>query len=292
MDDQLPSGSIAALITPFSDEGSLDRAAWRRLLAWHAESGTRGVVVAGTTGESATLSGSERDRLLADAVAEVGDSMAILAGTGSASTEVAVAQSRRAAELGAHAVLVATPQYNRPPQRGLLAHFRRIADDCPVPVVLYNVPARTAVDLEPETVLALAEHPNVAAIKEAVADMQRVADYAAAGLTVYSGDDPTALQAVRHGARGVVSVVANVAPRALARIMADALAGDFDAAAAAEAEIAELVRFLSLESNPIPVKWLLATTGRIVGEIRLPLVPLHEKHHASGRALAESRVER
>jgi len=289
MVDQLPAGSIAALVTPFSaDAAEPDRDAWRRLLAWHADAGTAGVVVAGTTGESATLEPAERDELLEIALAEAGDRVQVIAGTGAASTAQAVALSRRAAKLGAAAVLVAAPYYNRPPQRGLLAHFQRIADECPVPVILYNVPARTAVDLEPETVVALADHPNIAGIKEAVADMQRIGAYAGAGLAVFSGDDPSALDAMRHGARGVISVVANVVPESAATMCAKALAGDFTGAASIDARLAPLVRFLSVESNPVPVKWLLASAGRIGGSIRLPLVPLDGRHHDAGRALLES----
>lgn len=289
MDDQLRAGSIVALATPFaSGDGAIDESAWRDLLAWHADSGTAGVVVAGTTGESATTTAEERDRLLECAVESVGTRLSVIAGTGAASTAVAVRQSCRAASLGASAVLVATPHYIRPPQRGLLAHYRAIADECPVPVILYNVPARTAVDLEPDTVRALAAHPNVVAVKEAVADMSRVENYAARGIAVYSGDDPSALDAMRHGACGVVSVAANVAPKAVARMCAHAAAGEFEAAEKIDTRLQPLYRFLSLEPNPIPVKWMLATLGKMTSDIRLPLVPLDPRHNAAGLELAES----
>jgi len=153
------------------------------------------------------------------------------------------------------------------------------------------VPTRTAVDLEPDTVGRLAEHPNIVAIKEAVADMRRVEDYAAAGLMVYSGDDPSALEAMRHGARGVISVAANVVPRALARLCEHAAAGDFASAGRINDDLEAVYRFLALEANPIPVKWLLATIGRIDAGIRLPLVPLDERHHAAGHQLAETLAE-
>lgn len=292
MNDGFVTGSIVALVTPFADGAeAVDETVWRALVDWHVEAGTDGIVVAGTTGESATLTAGERDRLLEQALEAAGGRTRIVAGTGSASTRTAVAQSRRAAELGADAVLVVTPYYNRPPQRGLAAHFRRVADECPVPVILYNVPTRTAADLAPETVEALAGHPNVVAIKEAVADMERVGRYADAGLTVLSGDDPTAWQALRHGASGVVSVAANVVPRAMARLCRLARSGDSEHGERLQRELEPLFAFLAVEPNPIPVKWLLAAAGRIGPELRLPLVPLAERHHADGRRLVEAALE-
>lgn len=281
-------GSMAALVTPFEADGlQPDYARWRALVDWHANRGTSAVVVAGTTGESATLDSSERDRLLDEALDVAAGRLSVIAGTGSASTAAVVEQSRRAADRGCAAVLVVTPYYNRPPQRGLLAHYRRIADACSVPVVLYNVPSRTAVDLAPETALALAEHPNIAAVKEAVADMQRVRRYAEAGLTVLSGDDPSALDAMRHGASGVISVAANVVPGRLAEMCRAAYDGEFERAAEIDRELSGLYAFLATETNPIPVKWLLVETGRIGPAIRLPLVELAERHHEAGRALLD-----
>lgn len=289
MNDSLPAGSIVALVTPFEADGKApDYAAWSALLEWHARSGTAGVVVAGTTGESATLAGEERDRLLERAVEVAGSRMAVIAGTGAASTAVALDQSRRAAALGASSVLVVTPYYNRPPQRGLLAHYRAIADQCPVPVVVYNVPGRTACDLVPETMLALAGHPNIAGIKEAVADMDRVRRYAEAGVAVASGDDPSALEAMRNGAVGVISVVANVVPASFARMCRLAADGHYDQAAVIDESLQALYRFASVESNPIPVKWLLARLGRCSPALRLPLVELEHSHHDFGNSMIES----
>lgn len=283
------SGSIVALVTPFEAGGrGIDRAAWRKLVEWHLAAGTNGIVVAGTTGEAATLDVDERDWLLESALEICAGRCAVLAGTGASSTAVAVAQSRRAAQLGADAVLVVAPYYNRPPQRGLVAHFSAVADAAEAPVILYNVPSRTAIDIQPETALALAEHDNVAAIKEAVADMERVARYAQAGLNVLSGDDPSALNAMRQGATGVISVAANIAPAAMARICALAAEGDFDAAGEIDVRLKPLYRFLGAESNPIPAKWLLSASGRIGPDLRLPLVELDESHHAGGRRLLES----
>lgn len=283
------SGSIVALVTPFETGGKhIDRTAWKRLVEWHVEAGTNGIVVAGTTGESATLDAGERDWLLESALETAAGRCTIMAGTGASSTATAVAWSCRAAALGADAVLVVAPYYNRPPQRGLVAHYRAIADAAEAPVVLYNVPSRTATDIEPETVLTLAEHPNIVAVKEAVADMSRVQRYASAGMDVLSGDDPTALEAMRHGAKGVISVAANVAPVAMSRICRLAAEGDFQAAAEIDTQLKPLYRFLGAESNPIPAKWLLSVSGRIGPDLRLPLVELAESHHAAGRRLIES----
>src|SRR6056297_3654638 len=186
------SGSIVALVTPFEAGGErIDRAGWQRLVEWHLEAGTNGIVVAGTTGESAALDAGERDWLLESALEASAGRCMVLAGTGASSTAVTLAQSRRAAALGADAVLVVAPYYNRPPQRGLVAHFLAIADTIDVPVILYNVPSRTAADIEPETALVLSEHQNVLGIKESVVDMARVQRYTTAGLDVLSGDDPT-----------------------------------------------------------------------------------------------------
>lgn len=279
-------GSIVALVTPFRDHGgAIDLAAWRGLLDWHIESGTDAVVVAGTTGESATLDAAERDALLAEAVERCAGRCGVLAGTGAASTRVAVDQSRRAAELGADALLVVTPYYNRPPQRGLAAHYRAVAEATELPVVLYNVPGRTAVDLAPETVLELARHAGIVAIKEAVADMERVRSYSAAGLPVLSGDDPTALEAMRNGAVGVISVAANIVPERMAALCRAARSGDFDSAALIDAGLRALYRFLGVETNPLPAKWLLAEQQRIGRDLRLPLVQLDAAHHAAGREL-------
>lgn len=279
-------GSIVALVTPFRDRGTvIDLEAWRSLLDWHIESGTRAVVVAGTTGESATLEASERDLLLREAVQRCAGRCAVLAGTGAASTRVAIDQSRRAAALGADALLVVTPYYNRPPQRGLAAHYTAIAEATELPVVLYNVPSRTAVDLAPQTVLELADHARIVAIKEAVPDMQRVRAYSAAGLAVLSGDDASALEAMRNGAVGVISVAANVVPDRMAALCAAARSGSFERAGAIDAELRDLYRFLGVETNPLPAKWLLAEQNRIGPWLRLPLMELDAIHHPVGREL-------
>ncbi|AKS41293.1 4-hydroxy-tetrahydrodipicolinate synthase [Wenzhouxiangella marina] len=279
------SGSIVALVTPFKTDGSLDESAWIGLLDWHLASGTDGVVVVGTTGESATVSNEEFERLLALAVERVGGRMAILAGTGSSSTQQTIERTARAAALGADAALVVTPAYNRPTQRGLEAHYRAVADAASIPVVLYNVPARTACDLLPETVARLADHERIVAIKEAVGDADRVAALVETGLTVLSGDDPTCCERMLAGAKGVISVAANVVPARFARLCHLALDGDADGARTIDRALAELYSFLGVEPNPVPVKWLLHRMGRLEDALRLPLVSLDARHRAAADAL-------
>lgn len=279
------TGSLVALVTPMRADGAIDAETWLRLLDWHAATGTRGVIVGGTTGESATLTAEERDRLLELALERVGNRIRVIAGTGSAATAAAVEQSRRAAQLGAHAVLVVTPYYNRPPQRGLAAHYRAIADACDAPLILYNVPGRTAVDLAPETTIALCEHERIVGIKEAVADMDRVRRLAEAGVGVLSGDDPTARAALDAGAVGVISVAANIVPDRFSAMCHAARAGRRGEAESLDDELRSLYRFLGAESNPVPAKWLLTELGRIGPGIRLPLVALDDMHHETGRAL-------
>lgn len=281
------SGSIVALVTPLTDDGEIDLAAWDSLLDWHLEAGTSGVVVAGTTGESVTLKAGEADELLAHAVARCAGRMTVLAGSGSPSTAQAIERTRRAAELGADAALVVTPSYNRPSQRGLEAHFTAVADASTVPVVLYNVPARTAVDLAPETSLRLARHPRIVAIKEAVAETARVAELVRGGLIVLSGDDPSCCASMLAGASGVISVAANVVPQRMARLCALAAAGDSESAWPQNDSLADLYRFLSVEANPVPVKWLVYRLGRCRPTLRLPLVELDRTFHATGEQLIE-----
>lgn len=279
------SGSIAALITPMTSAGDIDKSRWLGLLDWHLDSGTDGVVVAGTTGESATLTADEFSWLLSSALERSGGRMSVLAGTGFPSTAQTIERTRTAAKLSADAALVVAPAYNRPSQRGLEAHFRAVADAATIPVVLYNVPSRTAVDLKPETSLRLFEHDNIVAIKEAVGAADRVAELLAGDMPVLSGDDPTCCERMLDGAAGVISVAANVIPGEFVRMCKLALAGETGRAREENARFAELYEFLSVESNPVPVKWLLAQMERIEPGLRLPLVSLDESFHARGRAL-------
>ncbi len=279
------SGSIVALVTPMTINGSVDEPAWLRLIDWHLASGTRGLVVGGTTGESATLVEAEFTRLLELAVERAKGQMSILAGTGTSSTAETIRRSQLAASLGADAALVVTPAYNRPSQRGLEAHFNAVADASPVPIVLYNVPTRTACDLLPETTIRLVEHANIVAIKEAVGESRRVAALLEARVVVLSGDDPTCCERVLEGASGVISVAANVAPAAMVRLCH--LAADKQASSARQinAELTDLYAFLGVEPNPVPVKWLLYRMGWIGPGLRLPLVRLDELYQAQADEL-------
>ncbi len=278
-------GSIVALVTPMTSTGEVDKSRWLALLDWHLVQGSDGVVVAGTTGESVTLTADEFAWLLSSAVERADGRMKVLAGTGASSTAEAIERTRLAAQFSPDAALVVVPAYNRPSQRGLDAHFRAVADAAGIPVVLYNVPSRTAVDLLPETSLRLNEHDNIVAIKEAVGTADRLAELRAGGMPVLSGDDPTCCERMLEGADGVISVAANVIPAQFARLCRHALAGEADRARTENSRFSELYDFLSVESNPVPVKWLLAQMGRIGPGIRLPLVDLDERFHGRGRAL-------
>lgn len=283
------SGSITALATPFTATGELDLDAWRRLLQAQLDGGTQGVVVAGSTGEAAALYESEYDALLRTAVETVAGRIPVLAGTGLSGTAKTVEQTRRAAALGADAALVVTPPYVRPTQGGLLAHFRRVADEGGLPVVLYNVPARTGCDLLPDTVAALAGHADIIGLKEARNELERVeALLALRGETfaLLSGDDATAASTMLAGADGVVSVVSNVVPRAMRRLCDLARDGRRGQAEALDARLHGLYEFSGIEPNPIPVKALLARQG-IGHGLRLPLQPLSDMHHATALRIAQ-----
>jgi len=277
------SGSITALATPFNVDGRVDAAAWQRLLERQIAGGTSAVVVAGSTGEAAALSDDEYAALLADAVRLAAGRIGVIAGTGLSSTAKTIAMTRRAASLGANAALVVTPPYVRPTQAGLVAHYRAVADDGGLPVVLYNVPPRTGVDLQPETAAKLVDHPRIVGIKEACGDAERwqaLSPLAGPGFALLSGDDPTFVEAMRAGAAGVVSVASNLVPTAFSAICADAAAGRFDAARMRDALLRPLYDFLAVAPNPIPLKAALAAQGLGHG-LRLPLLPL-EPGLASG----------
>ena len=280
-------GSIPALVTPMRDDGSIDLAAWDRLLEFHLAEGCDGVVVGGTTGESPTITNDELCALIAGAKTRIAGRVPLIAGSGGNSTEKSIRLSRAAVEAGADALLLVTPYYNRPTQEGLFQHFAAIGDAVGVPVLLYNVPSRTSCDLLPETVGRLAGHRRIVGIKEATGDVARseaVMRLCPSEFIVLSGDDPTAVEAMRVGARGVISVTANVVPRAMHRICAAALAGRFDEAETLDRSIALLHQALFVEPNPIPVKWALQRMGRIAGGIRLPLTPLSKSQRGAVEA--------
>jgi len=281
------SGSLVAAITPMRHDGTIDFEAWSRLIDFHAVHGTSGIVVGGTTGESATLTEEELVELTTRAREQAAGRLQVIAGAGTSSTAVTVARATRLSRLGIDALLVVTPAYNRPTQEGLFRHFEAVAHASAVPLILYNVPSRTAVDLLPPTVARLAALPRIAAIKEAVGSMERIDQLVALappGFIVLSGDDPTAREAVARGARGVVSVTGNVAPRQVAAMIAAALAGDAPGAAELDAQLAGLHQAMFVEPNPIPAKWV---ASRLFGfpssGIRLPLTPLEPRHEATLR---------
>jgi 4-hydroxy-tetrahydrodipicolinate synthase len=275
------NGSIVALVTPFTERGEIDFEAVDRLVDFHLESGTDGLVVAGTTGESATLSRPEFSSLLGRVIERAGGRVPVLAGTGSASTRAAVEQTLTAEDLGADGALVVTPYYNKPPQAGLRAHFLAIAEASGIPLVLYNVPSRTAVDLLPETVRQLSGHDRIVGIKEAVADPARIRELCSAcgpEFTVLSGDDHSCLESMLNGARGVISVAANVVPRRMHELCLSATGGDPDRARAINSGLETLFDAIMIETNPIPVKWALFQMGLVGPKLRLPLTQLDEKY--------------
>lgn len=275
-------GSSVALVTPMGLDGKLDLAAWHRLLDFHLSEGTDGVVVGGTTGESAALTDAELRQLIVVAREQIGDRMALIAGAGLSSTAATLDRVSWISELGVDGLLIVTPAYVKPTQEGLYQHYRLCAERASVPVVLYNVPGRTACDLLPVTVARLAELPRIVAIKEAVADIARIRQLRASApkLTVLSGDDGTACAALFAGAEGVISVTANVAPRLMAEMVKAGRAGDRAQAEAVNARLAPLHSALFVEGNPIPAKWVLEQMGLIADGIRLPLTPLAAEHHA------------
>jgi 4-hydroxy-tetrahydrodipicolinate synthase len=278
------SGSLVAIVTPMTADGALDWPAWDRLLDFHVSEGTDGIVVAGTTGESPTLSLEEIEELTRRAVARCRGKLKVIAGAGTHSTATTIVRTRALSRLGVDAVMFVTPYYNKPPQEGLFRHFTTAADASAVPVILYNVPSRTGVDLLPATVARLARHPQIVALKEATPQLSRARELLSlvpAGFTVLSGDDATAIDFISAGAKGVISVTANVAPRRMHEACVAALAGDYVTARAVDTDLQLLHKDLFVEANPIPVKWAVARMGLIGTTIRLPLVELAPVHQES-----------
>jgi 4-hydroxy-tetrahydrodipicolinate synthase len=285
------SGSLVAIVTPMRANGALDFEAWARLLEWHRANGAQGVVVGGTTGESATLTEEELRELTVRACAQLRGRALVIAGAGTSSTAATVQRVGWLSELPIDGLLLVTPAYNRPSQEGLYRHFVAAADAATKPVLLYNVPSRTAVDMRPATVARLAQVAGIVGVKEAVPEVARVRELVAScpsGFSVLSGDDASARETIHAGARGVISVTANVAPRAMSEMVGAALRGEAPRAAELDAPLQGLHRELFVEANPIPVKWLLAEMGMIGVGIRLPLTPLAAEYHARVRAAARA----
>jgi len=284
-------GSIVALVTPMRADGAVDHDALAVLVERQVEAGTAAIVSVGTTGESATLDVAEHTEVIRRTIDVVAGRVPVIAGTGANSTSEAIHLTQAARAAGADAALLVTPYYNKPPQEGLYQHFTAVAAAVAIPQILYNVPGRTAVDMLPSTVERLAAVPNIVGIKEAKGDLDRVRDLVALGLegfALYSGDDATARASILAGFHGDISVTANVAPAAMARMCAAALAGDAEKAAVIDADLAGLHRALFVEPNPIPVKWALAELGLMGPGIRLPLVPLDPALHEDVRAALQA----
>jgi 4-hydroxy-tetrahydrodipicolinate synthase len=268
--------SLVALVTPMTADEAVDLPAWQRLIEFHIAQGTAGVVVGGTTGESATLTEVELLQLVREAQAVAAGRLQVIAGAGLSSTAATVERVWALAPLRPDGLLVVTPGYVKPTQEGLFRHYAAVAAASDLPVILYNVPGRTGVDLAPATAGRLAALPRIVALKEAVAGPARIRELRAAApdLAVLSGDDPTAREAILAGAVGVISVTANIAPRGIADMVAAARRGDAARAAELDARLAGLHTALFLEPNPIPAKWALARMGLMGEGIRLPLTPL------------------
>jgi 4-hydroxy-tetrahydrodipicolinate synthase len=287
----LIKGSLVAIVSPMHEDGALDLDAFRKLIDWHVAEGSAGIVVVGTTGESPTVDVEEHITLVRVAVEHAAGRIPIVAGTGGNSTREAIELTEHARDAGAHATLQVVPYYNKPTQEGMYQHFRAVAEKVGLPVILYNVPGRTAADLSNETTLRLAQLPGIVGLKDATGDMPRAAALLAAlpeDFAVYSGNDDSALALMSLGGHGVISVSANVAPGPVARMCALALAGDWRGALAIHRRLLPLHLDHFVEANPIPVKWALAEMGRIGHGIRLPLTPLSPNQRAVVRAALES----
>ena len=275
-------GSLVAIVTPMNDDGALDLGAFRRLIDWHIREGTDGIVVVGTTGESPTVDFDEHHLLIKTAVEHSAKRVPVIAGTGANSTRESIELALYARKVGADMSLSVVPYYNKPTQEGLYRHFRAIAEATDIPHILYNVPGRTVADLQNDTLLRLAQIPNIVGIKDATANLERGADLMRRkprDFLVFSGDDATALALMLLGGHGVISVTANVAPRTMQEMCAAALAGDLTRAREANNRLLGLHRHLFCEANPIPVKWAVQQMGLIKGGIRLPLTPLSAGCH-------------
>lgn len=287
-------GSIVAIVTPMHADGTLDLPCLRKLIDWHIAEGTDGIVIVGTTGESPTVTVEEHCELIKIAVEHTAKRVPIIAGTGGNSTAEAIDLTPFAKEVGADASLLVVPYYNRPTQEGMYQHFRKIAESVDLPVILYNVPGRTVADMSNETILRLAQIPGVVGVKDATGNIGRGTDLirlAPKSFAVYSGDDPTAMALMFCGAKGNISVTANVAPRAMHELCAAAMNGHTAESVQINNKLLPLHNKLFVEPNPVPVKWAMTQMGLMPAGIRLPLVLLASEYHDTVRAaLRESGV--
>lgn len=274
-------GSIVAIVTPMLEDGSVDWDGLKQLVEWHIEQGTHSIVAVGTTGEASTLDVEEHKRVIAEIIRTANKRIPIIAGTGANSTREAIELTKEAHELGADAVLLVTPYYNKPTQEGLYQHYKAIAEAVDIPQILYNVPGRTGVDMHNDTVVRLSSIKNIVGIKDATGDIPRgtalLNALNPADMVVYSGDDATAWELILAGARGNISVTANVAPNAMSNVCLAALDHNREEANRLNTQVAPLHDILFCESNPIPVKWALHQMDKIGTGIRLPLTPLAEQ---------------
>jgi len=278
---QTIQGSIVAIVTPMLKDGGVDWKGLEKLVEWHIEQGTNSIVAVGTTGEASTLSMEEHTQVIKEIIRVANKRIPIIAGTGANSTREAIELTKAAKDLGADAALLVTPYYNKPTQEGLFQHYKAIAEAVELPLILYNVPGRTGVDLANDTAVRLAEIPNIVGIKDATGDVPRgkaLIEALNGKMAVYSGDDETAWELMLLGADGNISVTANVAPKAMSDVCAVAIAKDEQQAKTINNKIANLHNILFCESNPIPVKWALHEMGLIDTGIRLPLTPLAEQY--------------
>jgi 4-hydroxy-tetrahydrodipicolinate synthase len=284
-------GSMVAIVTPMHEDGSIDRPALHELIEWHIASKTDGIIVAGTTGESATLEPNEQIELVSFVIKQVSGRVPVIAGAGTNSTRSTLNLAENAKRAGADACLIVTPYYNKPTQNGLYQHYKTIAEKIAMPIILYNVPGRTACDLLPETVERLAKINHIIGIKEATGKLERAQNIIRRcdkTFDVYSGDDATALNLMLHGAKGVISVTANVAPTKMYEMCQAALAGNRMVAEKMNAELILLHERLFIESNPIPTKWALQAMGKIQAGIRMPLLPLDKQYHQEVKEAMQS----
>jgi 4-hydroxy-tetrahydrodipicolinate synthase len=281
------AGCGTALVTPFTETGEVDERSLRSFVEWQIASGVHFVVPCGSTGEAATMTIAEHRRVVEITVEQTAGRVPVVAGAASNDTRKAIALSREMQAAGATHLLHASPMYNKPPQRGIVSHFRAIADSVDTPIVVYNVPGRTASNIEAATTLELAEHENIVAVKEASGNLAQISEiirHRPATFSVLSGDDPVTLQVMADGGDGVVSVTSNAAPRLVAQLTELCAAGDFAAAREVHHQLAEWTAAAFVESNPIPVKAALAMMGRMYNVLRLPLVPLASKFETTVRA--------